>query len=204
MKKYLLFALMIFCMSAVFTSCKDDDDSDDVAVEAYKLENEQAFAAKANDPDFQEVSISGSGDDFIYRKIIKEGSEPKIPIYYNSRVTVYYKGWLINSEDGEYFDKHEFEDGAPAKFAVSSKASNAYTSGGVTYGVPAPIAGWTIALQHMNVGDKWEIWIPQTLGYGVNDYGSIPGYSTLVFEIEVIERTSEVAGTTDKEDYPTS
>ncbi len=38
MKKYLQFALMIFCMSAVFTSCKDDDDSDDVAVEAYKLE----------------------------------------------------------------------------------------------------------------------------------------------------------------------
>ena len=52
MKKYLQFALMIFCMSAVFTSCKDDDDSDDVAVEAYTLENEQAFAAKANDPDF--------------------------------------------------------------------------------------------------------------------------------------------------------
>ena len=24
MKKYLQFALMIFCMSAVFTSCKDD------------------------------------------------------------------------------------------------------------------------------------------------------------------------------------
>lgn len=203
MKKYLQFALMIFCMSVVFTSCKDDDDSDDAAVEAYKLKNEQAFAAKANDPDFDKVSISGSGDDFIYRKIIKEGNEPKIPIYYNSRVTVYYKGWLIDSKEGEYFDQC-VPYAAPAKFAVSSAASNAYTSGGVTYGVPAPIAGWTIALQNMKVGDKWEVWIPQTLGYGTNDYGSIPGYSTLVFEIEVIERTSEVAGTTDKEDYPTS
>lgn len=46
MKKYLQFALMIFCMSVVFTSCKDDDDSDDVAAEAWKLENEQAFGGK--------------------------------------------------------------------------------------------------------------------------------------------------------------
>ena len=37
MKKYLQFALMIVCMSAIFTSCKDDDDSDDVAVDAYML-----------------------------------------------------------------------------------------------------------------------------------------------------------------------
>ena len=102
MKKYLQFALMIFCMSVVFTSCKDDDDSDDVAAEAWKLENEQAFAAKANDLDFRKISISGGGDDFIYKKIIKEGNEPDIPIYYNSRVTVYYRGWLINSKDGEY------------------------------------------------------------------------------------------------------
>lgn len=201
MKKYLQFALMIFCMSVVFTSCKDDDDSDDAAVEAYKLKNEQAFAAKANDPDFFKVSIQGSGDDFVYAKRIKQGDGPVI--YYNSRVTVYYKGWLIDSKEGEYFDQR-VPYAAPAKFAVSSASSNAYTSGGVTYGVPAPIAGWTIALQNMKVGDKWEVWIPQTLGYGANDYSSIPGYSTLVFEIEVIERTSEVAGTTDKEDYPTS
>lgn len=200
MKKYLQIALMIFCISAVFTSCKDDDDNDDALVEAWKLENEQAFEAKANDSDFTQVKISGSGDYYVYAKKLKEGNGPVI--YYNSRVKVYYKGWLINSEEGEFFDKKEWEDGEPAKFAVSSKASNAYTSGGVTYGVPAPIAGWTIALQNMVVGDKWEIWIPQMLGYGTSDYGSIPGYSTLIFEIEVVERTSEVADSTDKEDYP--
>ena len=41
MKKYLQIALMIFCVSVVFTSCKDDDNNDDAIVEAYKLENEQ-------------------------------------------------------------------------------------------------------------------------------------------------------------------
>ena len=81
MKKYLQFALMIFCMSAVFTSCKDDDDSDDVAVEAYKLENEQAFAAKANDPDFFKVSIQGAGEDFIYAKRLKEADTTVVSLF---------------------------------------------------------------------------------------------------------------------------
>lgn len=201
MKKYLQIALMIFCVSALFTSCKDDDNSDDAIVEAWKAENEQAFAAKANDPDFFKVSIQGAGDDFIYAKRLKAGNEPAIPIYYNSRVTVYYRGWFINSKEGEYFDKHEFEDGEPTKFAVSPASSNMNTRG---YGIPSPITGWTIALQNMKVGEKWEVWIPQRLGYGSKEKEGIPIYSTLIFEIKVIERTSEVAGTTDNEGYPVS
>lgn len=197
MKKYLQIALMIFCISAVFTSCKDDDNNDDdVAIEAYKLENEQAFQAKANDPDFFKVSIQGAGDDFVYAKRIKEGNKPAVPIYYNSRVTTYYKGWFPNSKEGDYFDKKELEDGAPALFAVSS-ASAVYNQ------ISNPIAGWTIALQNMTVGEKWEIWIPYRLGYGASDYidkntglVAIPAYSTLIFEIEVVQRTVTAAGTT--------
>ena len=196
MKKYLQIALMILCISAVFTSCKDDDDnSDDIAVEAYKLENEKAFQAKANDPDYIQMKIAGAGDYFVYAKKLQEGKKPAIPIYYNSRVTVYYKGWYATGKDDEYFDKREFEDGNPALFAVSA-ASAVYNQ------ISNPIAGWTIALQNMTVGEKWEVWIPQQLAYGTADYqapGSseiIPAYSTLVFEIEVVERTVEAAGTT--------
>ena len=87
MKKYLQIALMIFCISTVFTSCKDDDNNDDALVEAYKLENEQAFQAKANDPDYIQVQITGSGDGFVYAKKLKNGDGPAI--YFNSRVTVY-------------------------------------------------------------------------------------------------------------------
>ena len=41
-------------------------------------------------------------------------------------------------------------------------------------------------------GDKYEIWIPQQLGYadaaqtGSTDAKTIPAYSTLIFEIEVV------------------
>jgi FKBP-type peptidyl-prolyl cis-trans isomerase FklB len=39
----------------------------------------------------------------------------------------------------------------------------------------------------MKVGDIWEIWVPWELGYGSSGSGSIPGYTTLVFEIELME-----------------
>lgn len=202
MKKYLQIALMIFCISAVFTSCKDDDNNDDALVEAYKLENEQAFQAKANDPDYIQVKITGSGDGFVYAKKLKSGDGPAI--YFNSRITVYYRGWLANSTPADYFDKREYEDGAPSKFAVSSYSAN-YSSYSNPNGYSAPITGWTIALQNMVVGDKWEVWIPYGLAYGTSDRKdnagnvTIPAYSTLVFEIEVIERTAEAAGTTDSQ-----
>ena len=60
-------------------------------------------------------------------------------------------------------------------------------------------------LQNMVVGEKWEVWIPYQLAYGTSDRKdsagnvSIPAYSTLVFEIEVMERTAEAAGTTDSQ-----
>lgn len=189
MKKYLQIALMTLLVFAI-SSCKDDKE--EVFDDTWKLENEAAFQAKATDPEFIQMKINGAGDGFVYAKRLKEGNGPAI--YYNSRVTVYYKGWLINSKEGEYFDKWEFEDGAPYQFAVSPKSANA--------SYPAPITGWTIALQNMVVGDKWQVWIPQGLAYGASDRKdaagniSIPGYSTLIFEIEVVERTAEVAGNT--------
>lgn len=48
------------------------------------------------------------------------------------------------------------------------------------------IEGWVIALKHMHIGDKWEIYIPAELGYGKISQPGIPGGSTLIFEIELI------------------
>jgi FKBP-type peptidyl-prolyl cis-trans isomerase len=49
------------------------------------------------------------------------------------------------------------------------------------------IPGFSIALQNMVIGDKWEVWIPWSLGYGSAGYSSIPGFSTLVFQIELVD-----------------
>jgi FKBP-type peptidyl-prolyl cis-trans isomerase FklB len=38
----------------------------------------------------------------------------------------------------------------------------------------------------MPVGSKWELYIPQELGYGGRATGSIPAFSTLIFDVEVL------------------
>ena len=55
---------------------------------------------------------------------------------------------------------------------------------GATYGV---VDGFSTALQHMQVGDKWEIWIPWELAYGANGRNPIPGHTMLVFEVELVD-----------------
>lgn len=84
-----------------------------------------------------------------------------------SQVTVHYHGTLIN---GEVFDS-SISRGTPA-----------------TFGVNQVIKGWTEALQLMNAGSKWRLYIPQELAYGANPHpeGPIKPYMALIFDVELI------------------
>lgn len=176
MKRIVHFALMLLCVLAV-SSCKDDD-KDEVIDETYKLKNEAAFQEKLNDHTYTKWN-SPANNGFVLAKQLKEGTGKQV--YYNSRISVYYKGSLI---DGTVFDSNLEEDTSiPFRCAVSSAYANynSYNPNGYT----SVIAGWTVALQYMKEGDKWEVWIPQELGYGSSGSGTIQPYTTLIFEIEV-------------------
>lgn len=82
------------------------------------------------------------------------------------KVTVHYHGTLI---DGTVFDS-SVDRGQPATFPVN--------------GV---IPGWVEALQLMNVGSKYKLYIPSDLAYGEGGAGgSIGPNATLIFEVELL------------------
>ena len=82
------------------------------------------------------------------------------------RVKVNYEGRLT---DGTVFDS-SYKRNQPATFACNQV-----------------IKGWTEALTMMPVGSKWEIYIPQELGYADREAGKIPPFSTLIFTVELLE-----------------
>lgn len=98
-------------------------------------------------------------------KILHKGNGQKPTI--NDTVRCHYHGTLI---DGTVFDS-SVERGMPAEFPVS--------------GV---IQGWVEALQLMNEGSKYRLFIPSDLAYGQRGAGNMIGpNSTLIFDVELLE-----------------
>ena len=57
-----------------------------------------------------------------------------------------------------------------------------------TFGLSHVIPGWTEGLQLMNVGDKYELYIPSELAYGAGGAGNKIGpHQALKFEVELLD-----------------
>lgn len=98
-------------------------------------------------------------------KVIRSGNGPSPTA--EDTVRTHYEGRFI---DGSVFDS-SYRRNQPAEFPVS--------------GV---IPGWTEALQKMQVGDKWQLFVPSDLAYGEAGFqGAIPPHATLIFDIELLE-----------------
>ncbi len=82
-----------------------------------------------------------------------------------NKVKVHYEGSLIN---GEVFDS-SFDRGEPSEFIVGQL-----------------IQGWNEGLTYMKIGGKATLIIPSNLAYGTKGTDNIPGYSTLIFDLELI------------------
>lgn len=83
-------------------------------------------------------------------------------------VTVHYTGTLT---DGKKFDSSH-DRNEPFTFRL---------------GAGMVIPGWEQGIKGMKVGGKRKLVIPPDLGYGASGNGSIPGNSTLTFEIELVD-----------------
>lgn len=145
---------------------------------AYVQDKAKAIETKANEVKYAENKAAGekflaenakkegvkTTPSGLQYKVIKEG-KGAVPTD-SSTVKVNYKGTLV---DGTQFDS-SYDRKTP-----------------FTTHVKQVIKGWTEALTMMPVGSKWELYIPQELGYGAQQAGAqIKPFSALVFEIELL------------------
>ncbi len=99
-------------------------------------------------------------------KVLQKGSGSGVHPTLLDVVKIHYRGTFI---DGRVFDS-SYQKGKPVSFPLNRV-----------------IAGWSEVVQLMQVGDKWEVYIPHYLAYGENGFGQEIGpNTTLLFEIELL------------------
>jgi len=128
----------------------------------YKKEMMQA-GLKAEEDKMKNVPYTVTPSGLKY-KVYRQGNGPK-PTSPNDQVMVHYNGKLLN---GRVFDS-SYERQQPASFRLNEV-----------------IKGWTEGVMLMNVGSKFEFYIPSALAYGSQDSPTIPANSDLIFTVELL------------------
>ncbi len=134
-----------------------------------KIQEEMSAAAISVGKEFLDANANAEGvvtlESGLQYKILTPGNG-KIPTE-NDQVKCHYEGRLIN---GAVFDS-SYKRNEPATFPVN--------------GV---IKGWVEALQLMETGAKWQLFVPSELAYGAQGAGQAIGPNeTLIFDVELLE-----------------
>lgn len=158
MRKIWFLAFMMLSVFS-FTACLDSDDDD------WREKNEKFYKELADNPEYTIVTLPGVAE-AVYCKVLEKGTGEEYPLQ-TSQVKILYRGF--------YYTGTEFDSG----YQDADYPYTGYVSGFVR--------GFSIALQNMRVGDKWEIWVPWPLGYGSSSQGGVSAYTTLGFEVELLE-----------------
>ncbi|MBQ5896114.1 MAG: FKBP-type peptidyl-prolyl cis-trans isomerase [Bacteroidaceae bacterium] len=133
-----------------------------LAEEAYTQNKASGEAFLAENAKKEGVTVLPSG---LQYEVITAGNGKKPSA--TDRVKCHYEGTLI---DGTIFDS-SIKRGEPAVFGVNQV-----------------IKGWVEALQLMQEGAKWRLYIPYDMAYGEHGAGEmIPPYSALIFDVELIK-----------------
>lgn len=133
-------------------------------------------------------SIEGSNSDYIIVKVIEEGDAASATPLYTDTVTVHYLGRLLPSVsypygyvfDQSYYGNYYDDVSKPLQMAIGNSGGNML------------VDGFATALQHMRRGDHWMVYIPYQLGYGSRSQTGVPAYSTLIFDLHLVDFWSPV------------
>ena len=189
-----IFSVLAASVIIAFSSCKETKEFDDH--ENWQQRNSDFISdiASGYSNDMPESAAKGArfrllsfrldpqkswgSSDYVYCEVLEQGKGTDAP-YYTDSVRFNYRVRLIPTDyypEGQVIDQ-SFKTASldqsvniPASFAVSST-----------------IDGVITALMRMHCGDYWKIYVPSGLGYGDGVKGDIPGYSSLIFEVNLTE-----------------
>lgn len=193
-----IFFCLLFTSSFSLMSCSENDDTAD-EYENWEERNNQFFATLedslqrnsgtgvgqwqkfksfSKDPSLQ----TGANTDCVYVKVLKATTDSATlslgtPLYADS-ILVSYQGRFIPSPsypNGLVFDGTAFS------------VNNMQTNGTARFKISSLVDGFATAVMQMHKGDVWRVYIPWNLGYGSSDYNTIPAYSTLIFDIAMVD-----------------
>lgn len=196
----------IFCLGGIllaaggFTSCSEDKDTVEeysdwqAKNEAYwnslytatqqKIKNgdtswrtilNYTFQNQKND---SKTPSTYGPEDYIIVHVEQIGTGTKSPIYTDS-VRYHCRGRLIPSTT--YTQGFVFEE------SWKGTKNNTQISTPFQFKVSTRVDGLSTALQNMHTGDRWIVYVPYTLGNGIRYKKNIPAYSTLIYDITLIE-----------------
>lgn len=138
----------------------------------------------------QLASMNNSSVYVYCKKILPDNPDGKRPLFtgVDSRASVYYYGTNILGDrfDGNFKGYSATDRGAllptpeysPTEF--DSPTTFAVYGGGLR-------TGWTTVLQYMRAGERWIVFLSWGSAYGASGSGSILGYSTLAFDMQIQE-----------------
>ena len=191
MKKSILWLVsVLFLLPLAITSCEENDGLvnpygdwknrnqhyiDSIADVAYANPDEWKIIHTYQFPEPTDPSASKYVKDYVYCKVLESGDG--ISPFYTDTVSANYRGQLIPLLEGTVVT---FDQSYKGELNKDVAIPRSFAMNGV-------IPGWTTALQHMREGDRWQVYIPSELGYGLEGSSSIPGYSTLCFDIHLVK-----------------
>lgn len=158
MIRYLYIIAALAASVFFFSSCQKDDEG--MSYEQLLKQGQEYLAANAQR---EGVITTPSGLQF---EVLREGNENGKSPTVNDMVRCKYQGTFI---DGKVFD------------------STYPTGNAIDFPLSGVIPGWTEGLQYMKEGAQYRFVIPYQLAYGPSGYATIPPYSTLIFEVELLE-----------------
>ena len=180
LRMFLIFSFSQCLIS--LTSCSDDSSEEDEYAnweernDAYinKLAQSQMMKIKAYTKD---PLVGGKSSDYIYVEVLEEGNGTESPLFTDT-IRVAYRGRLIPTTS--YPEGAIFDQSYEGEFSWRTADVQDFCCGNV-------VNGFSTAMMHMHIGDRWRVHIPYQLGYGTSSTNSIKGYSNLIFEIALLD-----------------